>query len=78
MTPADEYRAKATEFAARARRESEAALRLEYEALARGYLRLADQAECNSHVDIVYETPPSAPRAAQQQQQQIQPKKTDR
>ena len=78
MTPADEYRVKATQFAAKARRESETALRLEYEALAQSYLRLADQAERNSHVDIVYETPPPAPHAAQQQQQQIQPKKTDR
>jgi hypothetical protein len=78
MMPADEYRAKATEFAAKAKHESETALRLEYEALAQSYLRLAHQAERNSQVDLVYETPPPAPHAGQQQQQQIQPKKPDR
>jgi hypothetical protein len=80
MPAADEYRAKATEFANRARREPDLSLRQQYEMLAKSYLRLAEQAEQNSRADLVYESPdPRAARPAeqaqqQQQQQQIQPK----
>jgi hypothetical protein len=52
--------------------------------MARAWRNLADQAERNSAVDLVYETPPPRPRPpppppgpqepAAQQQQQIQPK----
>jgi hypothetical protein len=48
--------------------------------MARAWRNLADQAERNSTVDLVYETPPPRPpppgpqEPAAQQQQQIQPK----
>jgi len=38
--------------------ETDPADKLEFENLARAYLRLARQAERNSQIDIVYETPP--------------------
>jgi hypothetical protein len=63
MTPT-EYRAKAAELLARARREGNWALRLEYEILAQSYLGLANLAERNSRTDLVYETPRRA-RAAE-------------
>ena len=34
-------------------------LKIQCERLARAYLRLADQAERNSHLDLTYETPPA-------------------
>jgi hypothetical protein len=51
--------------------------------MARAWRNLADQAERNSAVDLVYETPvraaapppPDPPQPVSQQQQQIQPKK---
>ena len=85
MTPADEYRTKAMEFAAKAQRELDRLCRLQYEMLAQSYLRLATQAEQNSRADLVYETPvgsareqqqrPAAAQQQQQQQQQAQPDK---
>lgn len=58
VTAGDEYRAKAAELRARARRESDANLRAELDNLALAFLRLAAQAERNNQADIVYETPP--------------------
>jgi hypothetical protein len=51
--------------------------------MAQAWNNLADQAERNSRVDLVYETPPRRefPEPQQpvvQQQQQIQPDKTDK
>ena len=63
MTPADEYRTKAMEFAAKAQRELDRLCRLQYEMLAQSYLRLATQAEQNSRADLVYETPVGSARA---------------
>jgi hypothetical protein len=60
VTAGDEYRAKAAELRARARRESDANLRAELDNLALAFLRLAAQAERNNLADIVYETPPKA------------------
>ena len=60
MTPADQYRALAARFRARARTTDSARLSAEWEHLARCYVRLAEQAERNLDLDIVYETP--APR----------------
>ncbi len=57
MTPADVYRIKAAEFLARAMRETRCTLRRQYESLGRAYLRLAEQADQNQRLDIVYETP---------------------
>jgi hypothetical protein len=58
MTAGDDYRAKAAELRARARREADPALRAELEGLAAGFTRLAIQADRNTQVDISYETPP--------------------
>jgi tRNA A37 threonylcarbamoyladenosine dehydratase len=76
MTPADRYRLKAGDLASLARAETDPFGKAEYEKLSQAYLRLAEQAERNSRVDLVYETPP--PRQPQdqpqvQQQQQSQP-----
>lgn len=58
MTTGDDYRVKAAELRARARWETDPAIGAELEGLARAYLRLADQAERNSLIDLSYETPP--------------------
>ncbi len=58
MTTGDDYRVKAAELRARARSETDPAIGAELESLARAYLRLAEQAERNSQLDLSYETPP--------------------
>jgi hypothetical protein len=65
-----EYRVKAAEFAAQARREADPAKRAQLENLERSYLRLAMQADKNAGTDVVYETPPQEPVMQQQQQRQ--------
>jgi hypothetical protein len=60
MTPGDEYRVRAANLRARAKREVKVTVRAELEGLAQSYLRLAAQAERNSHTDIVYEWVPRA------------------
>lgn len=62
MTAVDDYRTKANEFMAKALRETDPTLRVQYETLGQSYLRLADQAERNSRSDIVYETPATTAR----------------
>jgi hypothetical protein len=57
MNPADDYRAKAAHLRALARLEAKSALGREYDRLGRAYVRLAEQAERNSHTDVVYEPP---------------------
>jgi len=57
MTAGDHYREKAVAFRAKAQVESDFKRKAEFEHLARAYLRLAEQAERNSHLDITYETP---------------------
>lgn len=57
MTPADDYRAKAAHLRALARLEAKSPLGREYDRLAHAYVRLAEQAERNSHTDVVYESP---------------------
>jgi hypothetical protein len=66
MNPADEYRVKAGDLISLARAETDPFQKAEYERLAAGYLRLAEQAERNSRTDLVYETPPQPPVAQQQ------------
>jgi hypothetical protein len=63
MNPAEAYRIKAAQLDAEARREKNPTTRLELFHLATAYLRLAEQAERNSHLDIVYETPPHQSQA---------------
>jgi hypothetical protein len=78
MTHGDEYRAKANEFMAKAKRAPNPSLQLQYEQFAQSYLRLAEQADRNQRSDIVYETPPSTTGGVQQQQQQqTQPRKPE-
>ena len=76
MTPAEQYRVKASEMAALARAETHPFQKAEYERLSLAYLRLADQADRNSQTDVVYEPPPAPiDRPQVQQQQQPQPDK---
>ena len=56
------YRLRAFEFETKANAEIDPDIRLEFLILAASYSRLADHADCNSKIDLVYETP--APRAA--------------
>jgi hypothetical protein len=57
MNSWDEYRRKAAELRARAACETDSQIKADLESLALGYLRLASQAEQNSHYDLSYETP---------------------
>ena len=57
MSARNEYLLRAAELSAIAQIETDPADKLEFENLARAYLRLARQAERNSQIDIVYETP---------------------
>jgi hypothetical protein len=52
------YLLRAAELSAKAQAENDHARKVEFQNLARAFLRLAEQAERNSHADIVYETPP--------------------
>lgn len=74
MSVADEYRAKAAQLAAEAKRERDAVRRAQLQSLERSYRRLAIQADKNATTNIVYETP-ERPAVAQQQQQQQAPAK---
>jgi hypothetical protein len=58
MTPRKEYLLRAAELSAKAQAENDHARKVEFQNLARAFLRLAEQAERNSHSDIGYETPP--------------------
>ena len=58
MGPRNAYLLRAAELSAMAQTEMDRTNKLEFENLARAYLRLAKQAERNSQTDIVYETPP--------------------
>ena len=58
MVPGDNYRARALELMARAETESDPEMRAELKNLAAAFLRLVEQAERNSQVDLTYEPPP--------------------
>jgi hypothetical protein len=58
MIPRQEYLLRAAELSAIAQAENDHARKVEFQNLARAFLRLAEQAERNSQTDIVYETPP--------------------
>lgn len=62
MSPVLAYLLKAAELSAEAQVETDPARKVELENLTRAYLRLAEQAERNSHTDIVYETRPKRDR----------------
>lgn len=57
MARGAEYRIKAANMNARAKQEQNLLLRIEFENLARAYLRLAEQADRNDKADVVYEPP---------------------
>ena len=62
-----EYQASITgfghsEFETKANAEIDPDIRLEFLILAASYSRLADHADCNSKIDLVYETQPHGPR----------------
>jgi len=52
MTPRDIYLMRAAELIAKLDGESDLALKVEFDNLARAYLRLAEQAERNDQTDI--------------------------
>ena len=52
------YRIKAAKLFALASQDHHRALKIQFEHLARAYLRLAEQADRNSQLDISYEAPP--------------------
>ena len=62
MEPCTEYRIKAAELFELA--NSDHYHGIQCERLARAYLRLAEQAERNSHLDLTYETPTTRSAAA--------------
>ena len=72
MAAGDDYRIKAEDVNARARRETSAQTRLELEGLALAYLRLADQADRNAKLAPLTDRSRSAAQRQQQQQQQNQ------
>jgi hypothetical protein len=57
MGTGDSYRTKAASFHARAQCEISPRVRIQYENLAKAYLRLAEQADRIGRADIVYEPP---------------------
>ena len=57
MEPCTEYRIKAAELFALANNDHYHGVKIQCERLARAYLRLAEQAERNSHLDLTYKTP---------------------
>jgi hypothetical protein len=58
MTMRDEYRTKAAEFQARAVGESDRMTRLHFESLANDYQRLAELADRNAQLDLIYRRRP--------------------
>jgi len=54
VTMRDEYRTKAAEFQARAACESDRTTRLHFEILASDYERLAELADRNAQLDLIY------------------------
>ena len=62
MSKAEAYRQNAGKCLEMADKTSDIPIRLGLIDMAHVWLRLAEQAEKNSHLDLVYETPPSASR----------------
>jgi hypothetical protein len=79
MNKSEEYRQNAANCLTVAERTADTATRAMLMAMARSWYALADQADRNSRLDVVYETPPpSEPQQpVAQQQQQTQPDKDD-
>jgi hypothetical protein len=74
MDRADEHRRRAADCLHMADRVVDHQFKASLIDMAGAWVRLAEQADRNRSVDLVYETPPRPPaHAAQQQQQQQQP-----
>ena len=73
MAAGDDYRIKAADISAKARRELRPLARTELEKLALAYLRLADQADRNAGHEAPHGSPADPSAAPLQQQQQQQP-----
>jgi hypothetical protein len=73
MTSAERYRVKAAECEAWARRETSVTLRNQWDGMAKAYRRLAQLADRNVSLDLVYETPPRAQPMPQPQSKRGQP-----
>jgi hypothetical protein len=58
MTTGDQYRVKAAEFHAHAQCATNSELKRQFEDLSLAYLRLAEQADRNATIELVYEPPP--------------------
>jgi hypothetical protein len=58
MIPHQQHLLRAAELSAKAQAENDHAHKVEFQNLARAFLRPAEQAERNKHTDMVYETPP--------------------
>jgi hypothetical protein len=58
MGTGDHYRIRAAEFHARACNETNRTLKTQFDNLALAYLRLAELADRNDNVELVYEPPP--------------------
>jgi hypothetical protein len=59
MTWGDTYRIRAAELRARAQSESRPGMKAELENLALTFIRLAQQSEYNTQLDVSYATPPT-------------------
>jgi hypothetical protein len=57
MASAEEYRRRAAEFKAKAGQAADASTAAEWQRLGRWYMRLADEADRNALMDVVYEPP---------------------
>ena len=80
MAAGDDYRIKAADMNAKAKREIRPLTRAELESLALAYLRLADQADRNADLDaglapLTERSTSSVQQQQQQQQQQPQSKR---
>ena len=58
MIPRQQHLLRAAELSAKAQAENDHVHKVEFQDLARAFLRLAEQAERNKHTDMVYETLP--------------------
>jgi hypothetical protein len=57
MATGDQFRIRAAEFHAMAQCATSHRLQVQYENLAKAYLRLAEQADRNAQTDVIYEPP---------------------
>jgi len=76
MNMRDEYRTKAAEFQARAAGESNRTTRFHFESLANDYQRLAELADRNAQLDLIYKK--RRPRDADRKRQAVRSARSSR